>query len=67
MSLQIIIKGKTTYGKTRSEQESNLRKDGLVSMDDTNYEKCKWLEKKIREKYGSEENYVRQNDLANVK
>jgi len=46
MTFQIIIKGRNRYGKTRSEQESNLRKDGLKGMSGENYDKCKWLEKK---------------------
>ena len=46
MTFQIIIKGKNSYGKTRSEQEDNLRKDGLKGMSEENHDKCKWLEKK---------------------
>lgn len=67
MALQIIIRGKTTYGKTRSEQESNLRKEGFKGMSDENYEKCKWAEKKIKETHGSTENFLRQTDLSTVK
>lgn len=66
MSLQIIIKGKNNYGKTRSEHEANLRKEGLVGMSDENYDKCKWLEKKVKEATGSSENYLRQTDLSKI-
>lgn len=52
MGLNIIVRGKNTYGKTRSEQESNLRKDGFAGMSDENYDKCKYLEKKIGVKNG---------------
>ena len=43
----IIIKDKPyRYGKTRSEQEANLRKDGMQTMTDSQLDKCKYLEKK---------------------
>jgi len=63
MSLQIIIKGKNTYGKTRAEQESNLRKDGYVGMSDSNFSKCKWIEKKL----GTTGGFLRQSDLERFK
>jgi len=63
MSLNIIIRGKSSFGKTRSEQEANLRKEGYVGMSDENFDKCKWMEKQIKDKYGSGENFVRQTDL----
>jgi len=50
--LGIIIKGRTPYGKTRSEQEDNLRKDGLKGMTEENWDKAKWVEKKIGLKGG---------------
>lgn len=52
MTFQIIIKGKNKYGKTRAEQESNLRKDGFQGMSDENLDKCKWMEKKADIKQG---------------
>lgn len=63
MTLQIIIKGKNKYGKTRSEQESNLRKDGFQGMSDENFDKAKWLEKKANIKQG----FLRGGFLENVK
>jgi len=48
----IIIKDKTKYGKTFSEIESNLRKDGWRSMRDDQLARCKYLEKVAKEKYG---------------
>jgi len=67
MSLQIIIRGKTRYGRTRSEQETNLRKEGYVGMGDENFEKCKWMEKKVKETTGSDQNFLRQTDINQVK
>jgi hypothetical protein len=63
MSLQIIIKGKNKYGKTRTEQESNLRKDGFKGMSEENYDKAKYVEKKLGLKGG----FLRQTDLGKVK
>lgn len=62
MSLQIIIKGKNKYGKTRSEQESNLRKDGFTGMKDENFDKLKYVEKKLGIKGG----FIRQTDLEKI-
>jgi len=64
MSLQIIIKGKSTYGKTRSEQEENLRKDGFKGMDDINLDRCKWMEKKSKEKTGSSKGFIDQASIS---
>jgi len=65
--MNIIIKGKTKYGSTRSEQESNLRKDGYVGMSEENYDKCKWAEKKIKDTIGSSESFLRQSDIDQIK
>lgn len=62
MSFHIIIRGKSTYGKTRSEQEDNLRKDGLGALSDEHHDKCKWLEKKTGVKKG----FVKAADLDNI-
>ena len=51
----IITKtGGSTYGKTRSEIEDNLRKDGLSSMNEGDLDKCKYLEEKSKETFGGE-------------
>lgn len=62
MTLQIIIKGKNTYGKTRAEQESNLRKDGLKGMSEEHHDKCKWVEKK----HGIKQGFVPSTDLEHI-
>jgi len=63
MGLQIIIRGKNKYGKTRFEQESNLRKDGFTGMKDENLDKLKYVEKKLGIKGG----FIRQTDLEKIK
>jgi hypothetical protein len=67
MEMEIIIRGKNSYGKIRSEQEANLRKDGYVGMSDENYDKCRFLEKKMKNKTGSSENFFRQTEIDPVK
>lgn len=54
MTFHIIIKGRNTYGKTRSEQELNLRKDGKRGMTGAQLEKMQWYEKK----YGVKEHIL---------
>jgi len=63
MTFHIIIKGKNTYGKTRAEQESNLRKDGLKGMTEENWDKAKYLEKK----HGLKGGFIRSAYLENSK
>jgi len=57
MTFQII--DKTEYkeqnlGKTRSEQEENIRKEGLQGMSDEHFDKCKYLDKKYGPRFWSE-------------
>ena len=57
MTFQIIDKTKykeQNLGKTRSEQEENIRKDGLQGMSDEQLDKCKFLEKKYGPGFWSE-------------
>lgn len=63
MGLQIIIRKKNTFGKTRAEQESNLRKDGRETMPEESFDKLKWIEKKIDLKHGM----ISQSDIDKVK
>uniref|UniRef100_A0A6M3IRZ3 Uncharacterized protein n=1 Tax=viral metagenome TaxID=1070528 RepID=A0A6M3IRZ3_9ZZZZ len=34
------------YGRHRSEQEANLRKDGMATMTDEQLDKCRYMERK---------------------
>lgn len=51
MSLTIIKKSRyisdKTKPKTRTELEERLREDGMSIMNDEEYDKRKWLEKKV--------------------
>ena len=63
----IIIKGKTRTGKTRSEQEENLRKEGWGTMSDENLAKTKYLERRAKEEWNSDKNFISQVDAERVK
>ena len=65
--MHIIIKGKTKIGKTRSEQEKNLRKEWGGTMDDGQLDKLKHLEKKAEEQTGSKMNFFHLVDVDEVK
>ena len=57
----IIIKNKTKFGYTRSEQEQNLRKEGMASLSDEQLDRVKFLERRVKNEQGSKENYIGQH------
>jgi len=64
----IIIQKPDSFGKTRSEQEKNLRSEGWGhTLTDEQLEKCKFLEKRVREKYGANKNFITAIDIDKVK
>lgn len=63
----IIIKGKTSIGKTRSEQEVNLRKEWGPTMDDGMLSQLKHLEKKVEEKLGIKQSHIKLIDVNKVR
>lgn len=63
----IIIHKSETVGLTRSQQEINLRKEGLYTLTDAQLDKCKFLEKKGKEKFGSSKNFLNQKAIDAVK
>ncbi len=70
MSFQIIIRGKEShhkFGKTRSEQEINMRKEWGPTMTDEQFDKLKYAEKKIKEQSGSQKNFITMPDVDNIK
>ncbi len=56
----IIIPGKNTLGRTRSEQEMNIRKEWGATMNDGQLDKCKFHERQNREATGSKSNFISQ-------
>jgi len=67
--MHIIIKDNKPdkFGKTRSEAEMNLRKEWGGSMSDEQLDKLKWMERKIKEKYGQTKNYIGLDRVDEVK
>lgn len=70
MTFHIIIKGGRRqgqkFGKTRSEQEENMRKEWGSTMTDEQLDKCKFREKQIKEKTGLKRNFVRGHIIDKV-
>jgi len=59
--VHIIIRGKNEQhkmGRTRSEQEQNLRKEWGFTMTDEQLDKTKFLERKMKEKSGQTKNFI---------
>ena len=54
----IIIKKPGDFGKTRSEQEENMRKEWGSTLTDEMLDKCKHVEKKMDEELGSKKNFI---------
>lgn len=70
MTFQIIIRGKDRHhkvGRTRSEQEENLRKEWGPTMNDEQLDKLKFLEKKRKEYDGSTKNFTPGHVIDRVK
>lgn len=60
----IIIQKPDSFGKTRSEQEKNLRSEGMRSLSDEQLDRVKYLEKRFKEKTGSDKNYFGQDKIG---
>jgi len=63
----IIIPKGDSFGKTRSEQEENMRKEWGHTMTDEQLDKLKFMEKKIKEETGSDKNFIRGQDIDKVR
>ena len=62
--MEIIIKGNAKFGRTRSEQEQNLRREGMRSMSDEQLDKCKFLERKFRDQTGAKDSNIGQTVIG---
>lgn len=65
--MYIIIKGKTKFGRSRSEQEENLRKEWGPTMNEEQLDKLKHLEKKCEEKTGTKDTFIAAGTIDQVK
>ena len=65
----IIIRGKNShqkFGKTRSEQETNMRKEWGTTMTDGQLDKLKYLERKEKKRTGTKKNLFTGIDIDKV-
>lgn len=70
MTFQIIIKGKDAhhkFGKTRSEQEENMRKEWGPTMSGEQLDKLKYAERKIKEASGQTKNFIPGHEIDEVR
>ncbi len=66
--MEIIVRGRHDHlGKTRSEQEGNLRKEWGRTMSDEQLDKLKFLERQKRAQSGSRKNFITGNEIDRVK
>ena len=63
----IIIKGKTLMGKTRSEQERNLRKEWAPTMNNEQLSKIEYAEKLAKKQTGSTKNFIGLDQIEHMK
>jgi hypothetical protein len=63
----IIVRKPDSFGKTRSEQEENIRKEWGSTITDEQLDKLKWLEKKKKEYDGSTKNFIGGHEIDKVK
>lgn len=62
----IIIPTHDKFGKLRSEQETNMRKEWGQTMTDEQLDKLKFMERKRKEKTGSAKNFIGLQDVDEV-
>lgn len=67
--MEFIIKGDEhdKLGKTRSQQEENLRKEWGRTITDEQLDKLKYLERKLREQTGQTKNFITGDKIDEVR
>lgn len=65
--MEIIIRGRTKMGRTRSQQEDQLRKEWGPTISDEQLDKLKHLEKKAEGITGSKDNFINAGMIDQVK
>ena len=67
-NMNIIISGKSKIGISRSELEENVRKDGQTTgMTDEQLDKCKYIEKRLKDELGLRETLIDNHSIDGVK
>lgn len=65
--MDIIIRKANPKGRTRSGIEEQLKKAGWGNtMSEAQTDKCKFLERKAKEKYGADESHFKQHHIDEV-
>ena len=66
--MEIIVRDRHDhFGKTRSEQEKNMRKEWGSTMTDEQLDKLKYAEKKVIKETGSKKNFITGIDIDKVR
>jgi len=69
--MEIIIRKSSKhheiFGKTRSEQEINLRKEWGPSLTDEQLDKLKYIEKRHKDNTGSSKNFIGAENIDELK
>lgn len=68
--MEIIIRDgpkAAKLGRTRSQQETQLRKEWGPTLTDAQLDKCKYLEKQGNERYGSKDNFLPSDVIDDAK
>ena len=60
----IIIKGKSKFGYTRSEQEENLRREGMRSLSDEQLDRLKYIERKFKNETNAPSSFTGQEHIG---
>lgn len=60
MAILIVDKDRSRLGTSRAEQAENIRKvyGGSGGISDANLDKLKYVERKLKEKYGQAPNFI---------
>lgn len=66
--MDIIIKKGSPKGRTRSRTENELIKEGWGNtMTEEQNDKCKFLEREVKERYGADKSIFKQHHIDKVK
>ena len=63
----LIIPTVDKFGKTRSQQEENIRKEWGPTVTDEQLDKLKHLERKVKERTGSIKNFFTGTEIDDVR
>ena len=66
--MDIIIKKSRPTGRTRSKVERELLKEGWGgTMSEEQNDKCKFLEREVKERYGADKSMFKQHHIDKIK